>query len=336
MDDPLGDMEEHMRAARRQHALAFGHRPEGDEHRAWVDHALLAATEPQSSDWERALSFLGLADLSGEALPDGIRQLQRVPTDATVTPILAATVALAYVVALGVFLGFGFVLTTALSSAILPGLVAGIVISTLFGEHVQAGWARVFGRPMSGTPEARKIRALAALRATPFVVVVEGRLIENLPTLSRFEGWLRDLESERSDARDRISDLETLRDRMHEVRGDLGERGSDAHIEAIRDTLRRERTLIERVDAVLSRVEARAAEIHAELEELRRRVELEALRSRTRDLTGAEGDLAPLRIAAELELDVHDLGTEVASLKHDLHEERLQARAVTEVGGLTA
>ena len=51
---------------------------------------------------------------------------------------------------------------------------------------------------------------------------------------------------------------------------------------------------------------------------------------------GAPGDHGdgPARLAAELEVDVDDLGAEVEALQAELDQEKLRARAMSEVGGL--
>ena len=78
-DEHRREMDEHMREMRERMAESFGHVPEGQEHRAWVDHERLRAVDPTEDkhEWERMLGFLGLSQLDAKdpQLPEALRAL---------------------------------------------------------------------------------------------------------------------------------------------------------------------------------------------------------------------------------------------------------------------
>ncbi|HMV66200.1 MAG TPA: hypothetical protein PKA64_05075, partial [Myxococcota bacterium] len=62
-------------------ARAMGHRPDDQQHRAWIEHDWLRGVEPGSGDWDRALRYLGLAELplDDPAVPEALRGLLAPP-----------------------------------------------------------------------------------------------------------------------------------------------------------------------------------------------------------------------------------------------------------------
>ncbi len=334
-DDIIEQMRKHHDDVMRRHALAFGRRPSGEDHRAWVDHDGLEALKCGSTEWTKYLTWSGLHDLPEDEAPPSLKKLLRASNDQTFVPTIAATC----VLAIGIVLGIGFSRGASFMDLVpffIPALLFG---GAMGGVALSSGldwlWPRIFGTPVPGSPEARKRAALEALRAQPFVVLVGDRLVENVPSLSRLESWARRLTEEHSEGDRRIRALADLRERQVQIRRDLGERGPDAHIAHIDDALRRERSLLGRIASVAEDVAARHEAMRTQLDELRKRAELEHLRGQSRKLTGAasHGD-GPARLAAELEVDVDDLGAEVEALQAELDQEKLRARAMSEVGGL--
>lgn len=328
-----------------QLARALGRRPAGDEFRAWVDHEGLSTRLRDGRALERHLSYCGLTDLSADdpALPPELRELLDARSEGWafyvgLWAIFFFTLYTSVLTTAGIL---GFIEDTAglfstLFVVFIPSVVISGSITPHFGEWIERRHRDWFGVEPLGSRARAMETALAALRARPFVVRVGDILVENLPSLSQLVAWEVELTSEIDQAQSRAYDLHRILERIIEVSRELGESSETSHTQALRGAYAAELALQERSEEVLTHIRARAERMQAELAELRRRTELDALRAQADASLGHQHSRAEVAISTQLDLDLGELGAEVDRLRADLQDERLRARALTEVGAIRA
>lgn len=340
----MTDPHEHFERVRRRHeelmARAFGRRPSGQEHRAWVDHEGLRAKMYDERDFAGHMAFTGLAQIppNDPAAPPELRALLRAASSGWL--FVLGFGALLFVLGYSVGLAFYvFWLGMAVSDdlfgmAVIPGFLLAVLGSALGGDTVKARFKSWLGVEPPGSRAHAVDRALRALRARPFVVRIGDVLVENLPSLSQLAAWEEELGAEVDEARSRERVLTELLTRIGQLSAGLGEASETDHTLALREAVATERTLRERASTLRAFVRGRAEQMHAELAELRQRTELDVLRAKADATLGRARPDADLMIQTALDLDLDQLGAEIASLRAELLDERLRARALTEVGAI--
>lgn len=190
------------------------------------------------------------------------------------------------------------------------------------------------GQPAPWTLQAAIAEALDGLEAQPFVVCIGGLLVENVPSHPRLRLWRRDLAERLKAAEDRRDQAESLLKQIRKAARKLGETARDGAAEAAERTRAAEQRQITRIRKLDDKLAARLTELDARLDEVRSRARLEHLRDEARALAGSPADDAPERIAAELEVDLGTLVTEVMDLRRDLDQEAARYAARSEIASV--
>jgi len=325
------EADEKLARMERDEAAAFGLRAPGDEHRAWVDHDAIEKEVREDGSLQSLWGFTGLAHLNpkSEGLPPDLRRLllAREAEDFWVgVPAFFVGPCIALGLWLhGTFGGF---------AAVWASLVIGVLSATMF--TVLADWVADWtGKPFPLDERWRILRAVAALREHPFVVVVDGTLIENLPAISWLDGRDKELYEAADEARDRKDALEKTAKRIREARKTLGEKRQDVSLDRIAKAVALQEDLEKRIARLRADIAARRAKMRKDLESLRARVDLEALRSEAAALTGQAAPYTPERIAAEIEVDLGDLHRDFSRLRSDIDEQKARFAAMNEVSAIS-
>ncbi|TVQ90733.1 MAG: hypothetical protein EA397_11680 [Deltaproteobacteria bacterium] len=319
---------------------SFGTRPERQEHRAWVDHPALLQHRFDDAELVKTFEYSGLQDLpkNDPTLPRELRALLRAPSRGWRYHVgLAAGffLSLYFSAFTLVWIVGGITSPSDLMAAsiviFLPSSTVSMVAAANFGGAIERGIWHRFRLEIPGTRSRAIRRALDALHARPFVVRIGDVLVENLPSLSQLQAWEAELQKEMHDAKRRADELNRLIERMVEVSRDLGESTESRHTLNLKEAWAAEVQLQRRTKGLIDDIRERSSRIHKELAELRKRTELAALRAKADATLGRPREQAGLSIATELDLDLGELSAEVEQLRAELHEERLRARALTEV-----
>lgn len=328
------DFEEHKRAineAQDQMARAFGRRPEGMDHRLIVDHDLLSQHPPGSTEWQKTLGYLGLDALQANdaRLPAPLRALLSAANAAEEPAMWLMAVPLVLMLMsapiVAVVLGISALemLLPMLFLIILVGIGAGGVLHRV---------VRQSGLISAPSPrEARRDAALEALRARPFVLTLDEQLIENLPGSSWLSAQRRALRDARRRSDARLREVDELIEGMERLQQELGQSNADPHLARLRSVQHEELALLGRIQRTREEIDRRHAAIEANLQRVRKQAELVALQSRSAALLGETQTSLPERIAAEVEVDVADLYTQVETLRRDIADEEARWAAVAEV-----
>jgi len=195
-------------------------------------------------------------------------------------------------------------------------------------------YERTQGRPAPWTLRGAVFDALEALDGEPFVIEIGGVLVENVPTHSRLTSWRRDLAERLDEAEDRRDKAKSLVKQIRDAAKKLGETARDGAAEAAKATQRTQQRQIERIRTLDKKLAGRLTQLDARLDEVRSRARLEHLRDEARALAGEPSDDGPEVIAAELELDLGELVSEVMDLRRDLDEEAARYRALSEIASV--
>lgn len=326
------DPERQIDQMRDQMARAFGKRPDGQEHRVWIDHAALRRLDPGDHAWKMELGYSGLSELDAtdKRLPAPLRVILD-PSDDLRSwalqvgpPLVAALVGA--LVAGWYTAGVAF----------LPGALAGF-----WGAYFPLGLAleklaegRPPHRPAWWTPRGRIHAALDVLEAEAWVLGHDGRLIENLPSFSRLASWHHELGEALTAAERRRRDAKALVEELEDVRSRLKEQGADRALDTAKAVARQEKVLMKRITALREQVQARRDAVAEGLGTLRDRVRLERLRGQALAMGGQAADDTPHRLGAELELDLTDLQQAIGELRATMAEEEQRYRAMNEVTAL--
>ncbi len=327
-----------MKEMREAMARSLGRPPEGQEHRAWVDHESLRGVEPGGYEWKKNLGYTGLdsVDVADPEVPATLRALLLSAGPAPLGSFLPLVVPIVAVWSgLGLTWVLGFLAAGPLLASLIGTLVGVSIVVSALEDEILVGWERVAGAPAPWSARSRVLRALDALEETPFVIQVDGRLLENVPVLSRLHAWELEVEESLSAAEGRLVEVLRLRERIEDLRQHLDEPGADGHSSALRELVSREETLRDRSRGLLERIRDRQQTLGDTLEEVRARAELESLRDRTRELAGEAADDTQSRVAADIELDVGDLSAEVEAIRRDVADESLRLAALGELSAHT-
>jgi len=185
-----------------------------------------------------------------------------------------------------------------------------------------------------GSRQRRLLAAVAALRAEPFAVVVHGKLIQNVPALSWLDAEESTLEAALDASRDRQREMESVAKKLREARERLGDKGDDAVLKRLDEHIRAEGSLAERIGRVRTDVQKKHADVRAQLDVLRDRIDVEALRGRAAALTGDSVPTTPERVSADLEVDFGDLRAQVSRIRDEIAEGERKFAAMNEVSAL--
>lgn len=314
---------------------AFGERPKGQEYWAEVDEEMLGTTDPDSSDWRRALSYLGLSTLdpADKAMPAPLRALLTVNDDDS-SPVLGW-------VGLGVA-GVGMVGFTAVDvwhegPSGLVWLIIGAFVAALgfaAGMLLDQALHAVHVLPPYPTAVQRRDTALEALRHAPFVRMISGKLVVNVPSLS----WLKSRQAELRDADkrcdDQVREIDGILERTKQLEDKLGQHDGQPQETALKRRKTEVRVLQERVHDLGAKLAARQKAIEEGLAKVRSTAELASLRDRSAALLGQQPADDASRIAADLEVDVGDLAQQFDAVKGDLSDQENRWKAEAEVAGL--
>jgi hypothetical protein len=320
---------EEMDRQRDEMDRTFGHRPRGQEHRAWIEHDWLRGLVHGSREWKTAMSYLGLDQLPVDdpALPAPLRTLLVGPSIGVVNRVVPVAVTAGALA--GVWLVYAVVGDLTALVGALPGMAVGVALSiplsALLGEDEDARREAML--------RERVAAELDALEAAPFLRQIGSLLVENLPVHAQLGTWTRELHEAREEAGRRASRMEELETEMKAARARLGEAGRDATLEALAGARRSEAALIERIDRLLPRLQARHAELEARVGALRDRAKLARLRGEAQELVGDGPSDTPLQIGAALEIGVElqELRAEMEAIRAEVREEERRLKAAGEV-----
>lgn len=287
---------------------------------ARIDHEALAAIDPGSPAWAAQLRQDGLTWADDPRVPEALTALLRAPA---ATPSVAWR-AIGPVVGFAVALGVTSTLDLhgqAMFGAWLIGAGAGSTVGEIALRVLrERGW-------VPDPRVAARDAALARLRERPFVLFLEGTIVENLPSATWLDAQLRHLDAARAEAEDRLGAIGTTLGRMAALRADLGEGGADPHVAGLQEARGAEQALLERIARLRGDLVRRREALDAKRATLAKRAELAALQARASALTKRDED-APERIGAEVEVDVADLRREADALDGRLRDESARRRAL--------
>ena len=292
----------------------------------FVDHERLAEVDPGSPAWLASLAELGLdrVDPADPQVPPALADLLRLTARAS-RPWLGPAIA---AIGLGIVLAGAWATGQPLPTSPKFWLTTLIV---LFGLSFWANDGLMAIAAAAGLlrrrDAARRDASLAALQARPFVLFLDDKIVENLPSASWLSARIRSLATARAAAEARRASVSEAIGRMAALRADLGESGRDPHLAQLVEVRDRESALLERIDALNRDLSRRKATLDAKRATLGKRAELFALQRKTADLVGGV-DPTPERIAAEIEVDVADLKTELAALQAQIAADSARSSAL--------
>lgn len=310
-----------------------------DAHRAWVDHQRIPSALLDDEKIESLWNITGLdkLDATDRKLPRDLRRLLATRTsgrDDILFGLALLPLSGVPVMAVGWTLhNYSWELSAKIGTIgawVVGGGVVGI-LGLRWLIDVIAGW---LGHTVWGSPEYRMGRALVHLKAHPFAIVAEGYLVENIPSLCWLEAQIVKLRSSISTARDHVSEIDRLQEKLRKADADVHQKGPDAQLARLVETRKAQQDLVDRGERLEARLQEKWGQMRRGLDELKKRLDLEALREQAATVAGQAAPFTPEHIEADLEVDVADLAKDVDALHDQIAEENARLVAANEVSSL--
>ena len=306
-----------------------------------LDHELLwrLSAESTPEDWEKTLRRSGLWNLSpsgsdqGKLVRELVRTVEAWPrARVAALPTFVPTTARHWAVAMCL----GLLLVGLMLNSFLLGIVVIVAIISVVAARIlflEGSGKRSVASSAAAPEGKRATRVLRQLLSRTFVDVAGETIVENLPHRDYLELRVAEVDHALVASEGRIADLQATLNGIRGANTRLGRGIEDPETANLTDAIAVEQLMRARIEGVRRNLRERRVSFDAELDRLRVLAERRALSERVSRLTEAGAGDEAVRAAADIEVDVAGIETQVAALQLGAIDQDARLRAVLEVVG---
>jgi len=172
---------------------------------------------------------------------------------------------------------------------------------------------------------------LKILLATPFMLIHNDRLYENLPQLRKMDAEITMLEQHHNNAQVAVNNIEKLIRKLKEKLILLGESTDDPQIHQMETEKISQGKIIEKSTALLLQIRTHRSEQDKVKQEIAHRLELQSLRQKAAILTGDGDNENSLRKLTEIEMQATTMVLEINQMQRELQAINLRWKTLEEI-----